>query len=617
MEFNKSQLEAIRHFKGPCMTLAGPGSGKTTVLTHRILNLIENCDVKPENILVITFTKAAAEEMKERFVKISDNRYLGVTFQTFHSFYFMVLKSAYKYRAENIITRQEQVRFLKNILSDYELEIIDTTELVNNMIDLIGNVKRSGKAPSELQNIYQGVCSNEVFLDVYKKYQKYLDEKRYIDFEDMTLFCYELFLQRKDILKQWQERYTYVLVDEFQDIDLFQFKTLQFLVSKYRNLFIVGDDDQSIYGFRGACPDFMQDFQKIYPEAVRIDLSVNYRCCAGIVSTAKSVIAHNKNRFQKNIISAVAGEAEQAVDIKEFESKEQQDIYLAKKILQLSKKSSYSDTAILLRTNTGGQELIQLLLQYKIPFIMKERFLNPFEHWIAQDILAYVHMAMGSRERKYLLRIINRPVRYISRDAFPDAVVDFDKAKAYYIQKSNIYGQIEQLESDIRFLTGISPFAAVNYIKKAMGYENYIKQYAKEKKYDVQNLLNILEQILQSTKKYMEYSEWLNYIDSYTEQSNEIHNIKKDDVKDGVHIHTIHGAKGLEYENVFIPDLMEGNIPYHKAVLEREIEEERRLFYVAMTRAKNNLFLYYTTGEKNEKKVPSRFLSEIKKEEKQ
>ena len=547
MEFHKAQLEAIRHFNGPCITLAGPGSGKTTVLTYRILNLIEKCGVAPEHILVITFTRAAATEMKERFLKLSDNRYSGVCFQTFHSFFFMILRKAYGYRADNIITQQEQTRFFKNILNEYELEITDTMELIRHATAWISNVKRSGKSP-----------------------------------------------------------------------DAQQFQTLQLLADRYRNLFIVGDDDQSIYGFRGACPDYMQEFKKIYPEAVQINLCVNYRCRAPIVAAAKSVIAHNKNRYEKDIVAAQTGYGMQTacVVVKEFESTEKQNQFLAEQILKHSKQGKFSDIAVLVRTNTGTQDFLQTFLQYKIPFTIKEHFLNPFEHWIAQDILAYIHLAMGSRERKYFFRIINRPVRYLSREAFADTVVDFERAKAFYAEKSALKDRVEQLEDDILILSKFSPFAAVNYIRKAIGYEDYIRQYADEKKQDKASLYEILDEISQSTKTCRTFPEWFEYIKAYTEQ---LQNKKPDNAggdrgrnsMDSVTVSTMHASKGLEYKKVFLVGLNEGNVPYHKAVLEKELEEERRMFYVAMTRAKEELHLYFPRERAGKAQKISRFLQEI------
>lgn len=636
MGFHKAQLEAIRHFNGPCITLAGPGSGKTTVLTYRILNLIEKCGVAPEHILVITFTRAAATEMKERFLKLSDNRYSGVCFQTFHSFFFMILRKAYGYRADNIITQQEQTRFFKNILNEYELEITDTMELIRHATMWISNVKRSGKSPDTQPVAAAGICPQEILCEIYHKYQQYLTAKRLIDFEDMTVYCYELFSQRKDILRQWQEQYQYILVDEFQDIDAQQFQTLQLLADRYRNLFIVGDDDQSIYGFRGACPDYMQDFKKIYPEAVQINLCVNYRCGSPIVAAAKSVIAHNKNRYEKDIVAVQTGYGMQTacVVVKEFESTEKQNQFLAEQILKHSKQGKFSDIAVLVRTNTGAQDFLQTFLQYKIPFTIKEHFLNPFEHWIAQDILAYIHLAMGSRERKYFFRIINRPVRYLSREAFADTVVDFERAKAFYAEKSALKDRVEQLEGDILILSKFSPFAAVNYIRKAIGYEDYIRQYADEKKQDKASLYEILDEISQSTKTCRTFPEWFEYIKAYTEQlqNKKMNTANAADIRaggnstgtaitgmagsggnsmDSVTVSTMHASKGLEYKKVFLVGLNEGNVPYHKAVLEKELEEERRMFYVAMTRAKEELHLYFPRERAGKAQKISRFLQEI------
>jgi DNA helicase-2/ATP-dependent DNA helicase PcrA len=304
------------------------------------------------------------------------------------------------------------------------------------------------------------------------------------------------------------------------------------------------------------------------------------------------------------------------VVVKEFESTEKQNQFLAEQILKHSKQGKFSDIAVLVRTNTGAQDFLQTFLQYKIPFTIKEHFLNPFEHWIAQDILAYIHLAMGSRERKYFFRIINRPVRYLSREAFADTVVDFERAKAFYAEKSALKDRVEQLEDDILILSKFSPFAAVNYIRKAIGYEDYIRQYADEKKQDKASLYEILDEISQSTKTCRTFPEWFEYIKAYTEQ---LQNKKPDNAggdrgrnsMDSVTVSTMHASKGLEYKKVFLVGLNEGNVPYHKAVLEKELEEERRMFYVAMTRAKEELHLYFPRERAGKAQKISRFLQEI------
>lgn len=632
MEFNQAQIQAIQHFDGPCLTLAGPGSGKTTVLTHRIQYLIEEKGVRPENILVITFTKMAAQEMKERFNVLSDNKYPNVIFGTFHSIYFMILKHAYNYNAGNIVTRQEQYRFIKSILGDYELEINDTAEFAGELLELIGRTKcnsykkdneytgneKYGKGKEEhLQRTLCGLCTEEIFNDIYCRYQKFLNMKRYIDFEDMLIYCYELLAARKDILKQWQEQFKYILIDEFQDISKIQFDVIVLLANKYRNIFIVGDDDQSIYGFRGASPDYMQEFSRIYADAVRVDLSVNYRCTAQIVFAARSLIEHNNNRFQKDI--RAFNEEMLSLDdvvIKEFRTAEEENEFVTAAVRKFYKTyQNYHNAAVLVRTNAGAALLTQYLVKQNIPFIMREQFNNPFEHWAAQDIFAYIQLAMGSRERKVFFRIINKPLRYLSREAFSENVVDFNKVKQFYAEKSWLLSRVEKLEADIEFMQKLTPFAAVNYIRKGIGYEGYLKEYAKEYKMDYEELIKIVELIHQSAKGYSDLAEWLDYVERYTDNFNKKAEAgekgKEKQLKDGINICTMHGAKGLEYETVFVLDVNEGIIPYHKAVLDSEIEEERRMFYVAMTRAKKRLFLCYLKERYNKKMEKSRFLEEI------
>lgn len=627
MEFNQAQLQAINHFQGPCLTLAGPGSGKTTVLTYRIQNLIEKHGVRPENILVITFTKMAAKEMEERFLNLSEKRYKSVTFGTFHGVYFTILKHAYHYQAGNIITQQEQYRFLKNILGDYELEITDYTEFVKNVLALIGRLKISGIQPDDDSVLHGELCPSEVFRDIYRRYQKYLTARRYLDFEDMLVYCYELLSARKDILEQWQEQFQYILIDEFQDICRIQFDIIVLLAKKYRNLFIVGDDDQSIYGFRGACPDYMQEFERIYPDAVRIDLCMNYRSAPEIVHAAKSLIEHNKNRFQKDITAyeredlssaAVYGEhlGQEKVLIKEFENTDMENAFIAEKLLEeYEMYHTYHRMAVLVRTNAGAVLLTQHLVSKNIPFIIKEQINNPFEHWIAQDIMAYIMLAMGNRERKTFFRILNKPLRYLGREAFPDSTVDFERLRSYYAEKSWLAKKVDKLQADIAFLSKMRPFAAVNYIRKGIGYDAYLKEYAKEQKADLQEFINRLEEIHQSTRDFFDFAAWFQYIEEYSEKlkegKQEGQSMEKNQKTDGVWICTMHSAKGLEYDTVFILDVNEGIIPYHKAILDSEIEEERRMFYVAMTRAKKHLYLC-CVGERYHKKLEkSRFLKEI------
>lgn len=272
MSFNHSQEEAIRHFKGPALVLAGPGSGKTTVITHRTKQLIESYHVEPEHILVITFTRAAALEMKERFMNLMDGKRTAVTFGTFHSVFFRILKYAYHYRAENIAREEERQNFIREIIQNLHLEIEDENEFVNDILSEISVIKNDRIA---LEHYYPKNCSEQIFKAIYEQYEWRMQKENRIDFDDMLLLTYELLAARLDILKLWQEKYSFILIDEFQDINKVQYDIIRMLAAPRNNLFIVGDDDQSIYRFRGARPEIMLGFEKDYPDARRILLNID------------------------------------------------------------------------------------------------------------------------------------------------------------------------------------------------------------------------------------------------------------------------------------------------------------------------------------------------------
>ena len=296
--FNHQQRMAVEHVDHPCLVLAGPGSGKTTVITHRTKKLIEEEGISPSNILVITFTKAAAMEMQQRFLQLMGGKRLPVSFGTFHAVYFQILKYAYNYRAENIIREEKKYEILRNIVHKTELDISDENEFVANLISEISNVKGE---MLDVAYYYSKNCPEEVFKKIFREYNDTLIRANLIDFDDMLVMCYELLTKRKDILKLWQDKYRYILIDEFQDINRVQYEVIRLLAKPQDNLFIVGDDDQSIYRFRGARPEIMLNFEKDYPEAKKIILDTNYRSTPEIVAAAGKLIRNNKKRFEKQI----------------------------------------------------------------------------------------------------------------------------------------------------------------------------------------------------------------------------------------------------------------------------------------------------------------------------
>lgn len=619
MDKSEAQKRAIAHFKGACQVIAGPGSGKTTVITHRVLNLINDCGVSPSNILVITFTKMAAGEMKERFLKLAKehgdegfrvkdaNR---VTFGTFHAVFFTILKHAYNYTAANIVSEEQQRAAIHQSILNFHIDIEDENEFITQVLAEISKVKNDRINPEMYYSIN---CSENVFRGIYSDYSRMLSSNRLIDFDDMLVYCYELLSKRQDILAAWQNKYKYILIDEFQDINRVQYDVVKLLAGSGQNIFIVGDDDQSIYGFRGAKPAMMLNFSRDYKNAAQIKLDVNYRSSPQIVNAAKSVIEHNKARFDKNI--RTINPDNEAVDIQRFEDVTEEN----SKIIENIRRSvgnggrSYSDIAVLTRTNIGGRQLIGKLIEYNIPFITRDSIPNLYEHWIAGNIFAYIKMAMGSRERELFLKIMNKPKRYISRDMLMEENVDFTLLRQRYSDKAWMLERIDDLEGDLKVLSRCSPLAGINYIRRGIGYDCYLREYSREKHINEDELFGIIDEIQESAREFNTYEEWFEYIGEYTKELKQQLHMRKqaEDEYDAVTICTMHSSKGLEYEEVYIIDANEGVIPYSKAVLDEEIEEERRMFYVAMTRAKKKLHIFSVNERYNKKLEVSRFVEEI------
>ena len=588
MNYNKSQQQAIRHKDGPMLVLAGPGSGKTAVITQRTKQLIEYENIDPSNILVITFTRAAAQEMKQRFLAATGEERTKVTFGTFHAIFFMVLKLAYHFDSGNIISEEQRYQFMREILSYHHLEYRDEGEFIGDVLTEISRVKNE-QIP--LEHFYSSSCGEEIFRKIYREYDERLKRNSLIDFDDMLTYTYDLFSQRKDILSAWQKKYRYILIDEFQDINLIQWKIMCMLAAPENNLFVVGDDDQSIYHFRGARPEIMLNFTKDYPKAETVLLNVNYRCSKNILRTAMKVIGCNTRRFKKQLDTP--NEEGMPVTCKEFDNpREEYMCVVAALKKRMERGEDLLNTAILLRTNQESEGLINVLMEYQVPFTMKEQLPNLFRHWICRALLAYLEMAAGDRSRKNFLEIMNRPNRYISREALNSSQINFNELREYYKDKDWMCDRITTLETHLRILGTLSPFAAINFIRKGMGFEEYLREYAQYRKIKPEELLETLDRIHESAKGMKTLAKWQAYIEEYTKRLNEQAR-KQQDKKEGVTISTLHAVKGLEYDIVYILNVNEGSIPYRKAVLAEAVEEERRLFYVGMTRAKKKLVLAY------------------------
>lgn len=611
--FNKEQEEAITHKEGPLMVLAGPGSGKTLVITYRVKWLIENAGVHPSNILVITFTRAAAEEMKKRFFTFDGMENAPVTFGTFHSIFFMILRYAYRYTAGNIIREDVKRRYIKEMTEDMELEIEDEKEFLSGIINEISYVK--GEMMS-LSYYHSSNCSDELFAQIYEGYERRLREENLIDFDDMLVFCYELLKERKDILAVWQQKFQYILIDEFQDINKVQYEIVRMLAGKGEHLFIVGDDDQSIYRFRGARPEIMLGFEKDYPDAQKVILNTNYRCSEEIVDSAEHLISHNAKRFPKNMQAARGKKV--PITFRHLKDAGEECTDILKGIRFYHKKGiPLEEMAVIFRTNTQPRLLVGRLMEYNIPFQMRDVIPNIFDHWIARNILTYIKIAMGNRDRKLFLQIMNRPKRYISRSMLTDPQVDLKKLKQETFGKKWLYEKIDKLEMDLCLLRKMEPYAAIQYIRNGIGYEDYMNEYAQFRRMNPDDLEEVLNQIQESAKEYHSFEEWFAYIDSYGEELEKQMEAGRQQQKSGVTLTTMHSSKGLEYEVVFVMDINEGITPHKKAVKDADLEEERRLFYVAVTRAKTYLFLYSLKELYQKDAQISRYIGELRYDKKE
>ncbi len=613
MSLNKSQTEAVNHVNGPMLVLAGPGSGKTTVITERTRRLISSQGIDPSHILVITFTKAAASEMKERFHRLMGQKKVPVTFGTFHAVFFQILKHAYGFHGGNIIREEQRFQFMKEMIQNMRLEYEDENEFAGDLLGEISLMKNTGVS---LEHYYPKNCGKEIFEQIYRGYDSRMKQHRLIDFDDMLVYCYELFDQRKDILSAWQNKYQYILIDEFQDINRLQFDIVKMLALPENNLFVVGDDDQSIYRFRGAKPELMLGFEKAYPKAARVLLDINYRSCPSVVEASLRLISHNQKRFEKKIRprrDRDDREPKQGTEYFLWENQQQEGKAIIEQILKDCRAGgSYNDCAVLFRTNTQPRLFMSQLMAYNIPFRTKDNIPNIYEHWIARDILTYIRLSEGSRSRRDILQIMNRPNRYITRESLESDTIAFDVWADFFYEKKQhwVAERIEQLEGDLRVLSRTGPYAAINYIRMGIGYEEYLREYAGYRRISEDNLIEVLDELQDGARVFRTYEEWFAHMEEYTE---ELKRQKKqqETMTECVSLATLHSAKGLEYKNVHILDVNEELMPYKKAVLDADLQEERRMFYVGITRAKENLYIHSVKKYNGREVDISRFVEEM------
>ncbi len=603
---NPAQRKAVCHEMGPMLVLAGPGSGKTTVLLCRIFRLIARGLARPEEILALTYSKAAVEEMKGRFLRMQGAA--QVSFGTFHSVFFRILRSKYGWGVERILQEDERRRVMRRFLEGREWDVPDFEEYLTQFFAQLSLMNSNLEQPEDFTPT--GIPAEE-FREMYRAYEGYKTRREKIDFDDMLTLCCRLLQEDASVRAYWQRKYKFILVDEFQDVNRAQFVCLQILAKQHGNLFVVGDDDQSIYAFRGARPDFLLQFPTLYPTAKRVTLNLNYRSTARIVALAERVIDHNAQRFVKHMQGL--GEGDNRVTFFLADSMAQEAKYIADKIGALAEEGiPLTQMAVIYRTNWQGGGFARELYKRGIPYELRDNSGNLYEHWVAKDLLAYLLLAENEDSDSALRQILNKPRRYIGRNLLAEAEgMPYTLLRSLFVCPSLQGWQEEYLESlraDLAQLRRRTPYESLRYIRKVIGYDEYLEEFAAYRRTSAQVLQEVADEITETARDCADARAFREQMESLSLQMQE-QSHKKGKERTGVALLTMHGAKGLEFHTVFLPSLLEGIVPHEKNT--EDIAEERRLFYVAMTRAARKLYLSAMRRRQDKEGKPSRFLTEM------
>lgn len=583
------------------MVLAGPGSGKTYVITHRIMHLISECRIPPDRILVITFTKAAALEMQRRAISYYQPCSY-VQFGTFHSVFYHILKLSNPEKTFSFAADEERIKFIKCVLeSDKNIKgcHIDTPDLLQETEAFIKAVSIFKNRLSDEKKEKELLGLPDKFHKIYRIYEEWLTENHKLDFDDMIRLCYMQLKKDERLRAYWQQRFSHILIDEFQDINPLQYETIK-LLNGSNNIFAVGDDDQAIYSFRGAKPELMKKFSEEF-HAEKICMEINYRSAAEILGPAEHFIGHNTERFLKKVQAGNKGKGE--FQIISAASVQEEYALIREMALQFQMEYPNKTQAILTRTNSSANAYRNILLQ------------EASDTMLLEDMAAYLSFINCGQRRADFMKIMNKPVRYLPASILTEETIDFECLKKRLRDKPWIQKRVSDLQEKILFARRLDMVGQAKYIYRAMGYGSYYETCLKSRRqflfkekngdikktgmsgYDsaIKKLQEDLYEKLRACNSIKEFQECVNK--NQTDQ-------KTDD--DRFQVLTYHASKGLEFDRVYLPDLEYGRVPHGRMLLKEELEEERRMFYVALTRAKESLLLLY-----DKSRTGSPFLQEL------
>ncbi|MEK7452779.1 MAG: UvrD-helicase domain-containing protein [Patescibacteria group bacterium] len=605
---NEPQKEAVQTMNGPLLVIAGAGSGKTKLLTCKIAYLIEK-GIKPYNILAVTFTNKAAGEMKERVKKLAQNIKIsvdGLNIGTFHSICMIILRENTDLVGIKknfvIFDSDDQISLIKTILKE---ENLDPEKFKPRTFQSkISNLKSNLKSPSAFENEASDYIS-KITSKIYTKYQQYIKEYNAVDFDDIIMFCVKLFQNNQEILEKYQEKFKYILIDEYQDTNSAQYNLVKLLAQKHHNICVVGDNDQAIYGWRAADYKNILNFEKDYPSVKEIILDENYRSTKNIINAANGIIVKNKARKEKNLFTS--NEKGGKINLILASSERKESEFITKKIKELAKKENrpFSDFVILYRANAQSRAVEEEFMKASLPYKIIGGF-KFYQRKEVKDIIAYLRYIHNESDKTSFQRVVNTPARGIGK-------VTLDK----YLQTGEIsknlqsfFQMIASLKEDMK---SISLSRLIREIAKKSKIEENLKDGTKEGESKLENVLELISVASIYDKEENAISKFLENIALISDQDD------VDQEKPLVNLMTIHASKGLEFDVVFILGMEDGIFPHERSKNStEELEEERRLCYVALTRAKKNIYLLHTEKRnifgRTETNPPSRFLYDIPQE---
>ena len=605
---NNEQREAVFCTEGPLLMLAGAGSGKTRSLTHRIAYLIEEKGVAPWNILAITFTNKAAQEMRERVDALVGYGSEDIWISTFHATCSRILRRHIDLlgydRNFTIYDASDQKSLMKEVLKEMKIDTKQFPE--RSVMSEISSAKNEYKSPLDYRNEYGSNFRNQRIADIYEHYQKRLKENNALDFDDLLVKMVDLFQTNPDVLEHYQDRFQYIMVDEYQDTNTVQFLLVSLLAKKYRNLCVVGDDDQSIYKFRGANIYNILNFEKVFPDAQVIRLEQNYRSTQNILNAANGVIANNKGRKEKKLWTE--NQKGELVHFKQYDTEYDEADGVVSRINFLAMRGvQYKDMAILYRTNAQSRIFEEKLKQKNIPYAIV-RGISFYDRKEIKDLMSYLKVVDSGMDDLSVKRIINVPKRGIGQTtinrlqefailnqmSFLDAVFNADEIPEVTRALAKLHKFADMIEE---FREYASEHEISELLEHILDVTQYRAELEAEGTDESISRLEDIEELFNDIAYYEEEEENPNLRDFLAEKDMYTLNAGIDNLEDEnnkVLLMTLHNAKGLEFNNVFLGGMEEGVFPGFGAMMsgdESEIEEERRLCYVGITRAKERLFL--------------------------